>query len=87
MGNIKDVYLSGEIDDYVVFISYPNLYIVMKSGKEVKVPIYSERMYDYFETYEASKEIYKKVDSLYAQFISDLKNNKLSKNVAMENKS
>lgn len=50
---IKDVYLSGKSDDYVVLRDYPNLRMATTFDKELHAPIYSKRMYWLFNRYQA----------------------------------
>jgi len=71
---IKDVYMTNRIDDYVVDLMHPNLHIVLKSGKEFTAPIYSEKMYEDCKAFRASKDIMRKIDVLYAEFLESLKN-------------
>ena len=75
INTIKDVYLSGKVGDYVVTSDYPNLHMVTTLGATLYAPIYSENMYVLFDAYMASKEIYNKVDKLYAQFKQSKQNN------------
>lgn len=65
---IRDVYMSNKIDDYVVDFMYPNVHIVLEDCSEFNAPIYSPQMYEYCRNFDASSDIMKKIDELYAQF-------------------
>lgn len=71
---IKDVYMTNRIGDYVVDFMHPNLHIVLKSGKEFTAPIYSEKMYEDCKAFRASKDIMRKIDALYVEFLESLRN-------------
>ena len=71
---IREIYMTGRIDDYVVDFMHPNLHIVLESGKEFKTPIYSDKMYEACKAFRADKDIMRKIDALYAEFLESLRN-------------
>lgn len=71
---IKDVYMTNRIGDYVMDIMHPNVHFVLESGKEFTAPIYSEKMYEHCKAFGASKNIMRKINALYAEFLESLKN-------------
>lgn len=69
---VVDVYMTNRIGDYVVDFMRPNVHMVQGNGSEVYAPIYSPRMYIFCSG--ADKNIMRKIDVLYAEFLESLKN-------------
>ncbi len=68
---VVDVYMTGRIGDYVVDFVHPNVHFKLGSGSELYAPIYSPRMYEICR--RADKDIMRKIDRLYAEFLESLK--------------
>lgn len=70
---IRNVYMTGKIDDYCVLPEYPNVHLVLESGEEVAVPVYSPRMYLFCGEADADSGILAKINELYAKHMKMLR--------------
>lgn len=71
---IRNVYMTNKIDDYAVTPLRPNVHFVLESGKEFTAPIYSSMMYEHCKDFGADRDIMKKIDDLYTEFLESLRN-------------